>query len=166
MPWRCFVNNEAVDALHAEVTRVSEADPLADAHGTWTHSARHETLRTLLVDEQRWLQKTEAQISQVRAWREQDARLLADRREAVARNAAPGAGDHGARHPVARWRGAPCGKSRTPILGCDPDFAESLGRTHAGTGPWPESGAAARIRPLCGVGALPRSEGSAARAAG
>ncbi|MFN7980716.1 MAG: hypothetical protein U0Q11_02560 [Vicinamibacterales bacterium] len=36
--------------------------------------ARHETLRTLLVDEQRWLQKTEDAVSQVRAWREQDAR--------------------------------------------------------------------------------------------
>lgn len=63
---------EAVETLHAEVARVSEL--ITRMRADLDALARHDTLRTLLVDEQRWLQKTEEAVRQVRAWREQDAR--------------------------------------------------------------------------------------------
>lgn len=44
---------EAVEALHAEVTRV--ADGIARARADLDALARHDTLRTVLAEEQRWL---------------------------------------------------------------------------------------------------------------
>ncbi|MEQ1907681.1 MAG: hypothetical protein ABMA15_02615 [Vicinamibacterales bacterium] len=63
---------EAVQALHAEVTCV--ADAIGRVRSDLDALARHEALRSVLAEEQRWLQKTEDAVRQVRAWREQDAR--------------------------------------------------------------------------------------------
>jgi hypothetical protein len=63
---------EAVEGLREEVTRVGTA--IAQARADLDALARHETLRSVLAEEQRWLQKTEDAVRQVRAWREQDAR--------------------------------------------------------------------------------------------
>ncbi|MFN7984819.1 MAG: hypothetical protein U0Q11_23490 [Vicinamibacterales bacterium] len=54
---------EAVETLHAEVARVSEL--ITRMRADLDALARHDTLRTLLVDEQRWLQKTEEAVRQV-----------------------------------------------------------------------------------------------------
>ena len=63
---------EAVEALHEDVTRVGTA--IAQMRADLDALARHETLRTVMAEEQRWLQRTEDAVRQVRAWREQDAR--------------------------------------------------------------------------------------------
>ena len=63
---------EAVEALRAEVTRVSNA--IAQARADLDALAQHETLRTVLAEEQRWLQRTEDAVRAVRLWREREAR--------------------------------------------------------------------------------------------
>ena len=63
---------EAVEALHAQVKRVGAA--IAQARTDLDALARHETLRNVLAEEQRWLQRTEDAVRAVRLWREQDAR--------------------------------------------------------------------------------------------
>ena len=62
---------EAVEGLREEVTRVGTA--IAQVRANLDALARHDTLRTVLAEEQRWLQRTEDAVRQVRAWREQDA---------------------------------------------------------------------------------------------
>ena len=63
---------EAVDALHVQVTRVGAA--ISQVRAELDALARHETLSSMLAEEQRWLQRTEDAVRTVRAWREQDAR--------------------------------------------------------------------------------------------
>ena len=63
---------EAVEALHAQVARVGAA--IAQARTELDALARHETLRSVLAEEQRWLQRTEDAVRTVSAWREQNAR--------------------------------------------------------------------------------------------
>lgn len=63
---------EAVEGLHEEVTRVGTA--IAQVRADLDALARHETLRSVLAEEQRWLQRTEDAVRTVRAWREQNAR--------------------------------------------------------------------------------------------
>ena len=63
---------EAVDALHVQVTQVGAA--ISQVRAELDALARHETLRGVLAEEQRWLQRTEDAVRTVRAWREQDAR--------------------------------------------------------------------------------------------
>ena len=73
MPLSCFASKrEAVEALHAQVARVGAA--IAQARTDLDALARHETLRNVLAEEQRWLQRTEDAVRAVRLWREQDAR--------------------------------------------------------------------------------------------
>ena len=60
---------EAVEALHAQVARVGAA--IAQARTDLDALARHETLRGVLAEEQRWLQRTEDAVRAVRLWREQ-----------------------------------------------------------------------------------------------
>ena len=63
---------EAVEGLHKEVARVGTA--IAQVRADLDALSRHETLRSVLAEEQHWLQRTESAVREVRAWREQDAR--------------------------------------------------------------------------------------------
>lgn len=100
---------EAVEGLHADITRV--ADVIMKARTDLDALARHETLRTLLVEEQRWLQRTEEAVREARAWREQEVRghwpalamrWLAAGMFAVAVSASAGAGYAWVTQPYAR----------------------------------------------------------------
>ena len=66
------LQREAVEGLHKEVARVGTA--IAQVRADLDALARHETLRNVLAEEQRWLQRAEDAVRAVRAWREQDAR--------------------------------------------------------------------------------------------
>ena len=63
---------EAVDALHAQVAHVGAA--IAQVRADLDALARHESLHSVLAEEQRWLQRTEDAVRAVRAWRTEDAR--------------------------------------------------------------------------------------------
>lgn len=63
---------EAVEALHVRVIEVAAL--IARVRSEVDLIARHETLRGVLQDEQRWLEQTRQAVSEVRAWREEEAR--------------------------------------------------------------------------------------------
>jgi hypothetical protein len=63
---------EAVAELHARVIDVAAL--IAQVRSEVDLIARHETLRGVLQDEQRWLEQTRQAVREVRAWREQEAR--------------------------------------------------------------------------------------------
>jgi hypothetical protein len=63
---------EAVEALH--VSAIGLADLISRVRSEVDLIARHEALRGVLQDEQRWLEQTRQAVREVRAWREQEAR--------------------------------------------------------------------------------------------
>ena len=62
---------EAVETLNSQVVRLGVA--IAQARADLDALARHESLRSLLAEEQRWLQRTEDAVRAVRVWRTEDA---------------------------------------------------------------------------------------------
>jgi hypothetical protein len=62
----------ALDELLEQARRL--AISIETVRAALTEIAKHDGLRTMLVEEQRWLQRTEDAVREVRAWRADDGR--------------------------------------------------------------------------------------------